>query len=137
MMLVYFPSGRCVDDVANNRANYQFSSVMVIHFINGAGVCWIIKTVFNVYICSNHSWKCKLKQIERCDEKPRYQWQFFQNLDNFQISVFFVNNKSVLLVAFAKYTLSKLHSHYTQNFKFYYFIETRICLAKKSCSLSS
>ena len=31
--------------------------------------------------------------------------QLFQNLDNF---VFFVNGKSVLLVAFVKYTLSNL-----------------------------
>ena len=39
MILVYFPSGGCVDDVANNRTNCQFTSVIVIHFMNGATVC--------------------------------------------------------------------------------------------------
>ena len=54
--MVYFPSGGCVDDVVNNRTNYRFTSVIVIHFMNGAGVFWIIRrTVFDVYICLNHS----------------------------------------------------------------------------------
>ena len=49
MILVYFPSGGCVSDVINDRTNYQFISVIVIHFMNGAGVCWIIRrTAFNV-----------------------------------------------------------------------------------------
>ena len=39
MILVYFTSGGCVDDVVNNRAKYQFTPVIVIHFINGAAVC--------------------------------------------------------------------------------------------------
>ena len=43
MMLVYFPSGGCADDVVNNRTKYQFTSVTVIHFMDGAGVCWIIR----------------------------------------------------------------------------------------------
>ena len=44
-----FPSGGCVDDVINNQTNYQFISVIVIHFMNDTGVCWIIRrTVFNV-----------------------------------------------------------------------------------------
>ena len=44
MMLIYFPSGGCVDDVINN---HRFTSVIVVHF--SARVCWIIKrTVFNV-----------------------------------------------------------------------------------------
>ena len=48
---VYYASGGCVDDVVNNQANYQFVSVIVIHFMNGAGACWIIRrTVFNVYV---------------------------------------------------------------------------------------
>ena len=38
-MLISFPSGRCVDDVVNIQTNYQFTSVIVIHFMNGAGVC--------------------------------------------------------------------------------------------------
>ena len=38
MIMVHFPRGGCVDDVVNNRTNYQFNSVIVIHFINGTGV---------------------------------------------------------------------------------------------------
>ena len=37
-MLVSFTSGGCVDDVVNNRTNYQFASVIVINFMNGTGV---------------------------------------------------------------------------------------------------
>ena len=43
MILVYFPSGGCVDDVVNNRINHQFTLVIVLHFINSARVCWIIR----------------------------------------------------------------------------------------------
>ena len=39
--------------------------------------------------------------------------------------------KVPLLVAFVKYTLSKLYSHCTQNSSFYYFLETRICVMTK------
>ena len=39
MILVDFPSGGCVDDVVNNRANHQFTSVIVVHFMNSARVC--------------------------------------------------------------------------------------------------
>ena len=53
MILVYFPTGGCVDDVVNNRTNHQFNSVIAVHFINRARVFWIIKrTVFNVYVCT-------------------------------------------------------------------------------------
>ena len=53
MIPVYFPSGD-VDDLVNNRANYQFTSVIVIHFMNGTELCWNIRrTVFNVCICLN------------------------------------------------------------------------------------
>ena len=41
MILVYFPSGGCDDDVFNNRTNYQLTSIIVVHFKNWAGVCWI------------------------------------------------------------------------------------------------
>ena len=52
MMLVYFASGGCVAGVVNNRTNHQFTSVIVVHFMNSARVCWIIKrTAFNVYVC--------------------------------------------------------------------------------------
>ena len=33
-----FPSGGYVDDV-NSQTNYQLTSVVVIHLMNGAGVC--------------------------------------------------------------------------------------------------
>ena len=56
IILVSFPLGRCVDNIVNNRANYQFTSVIVKNFMNGIGVCWIIgETVFNVYVCLNPS----------------------------------------------------------------------------------
>ena len=55
MRPVYFHSVGCVGDVFDNRKNSQFTSVIVMHFMNGAGVCWIIRTAFNVYICLNHS----------------------------------------------------------------------------------
>ena len=67
---------------------------------------WIIRrTVFNVYICLNHSRRYEHNQYERRDEKARDQGQIFQNSDNFYISMFFVNGKKVLLVAFIRYTL--------------------------------
>ena len=56
MILASFPSGGCVDDVVNIGTNYQFASAIIIHFINGAGVCRIIRrTNFNVNTCLNHS----------------------------------------------------------------------------------
>ena len=56
MILLYFHSGGCVDDIVNNRRNDQFTSVIVMYFMHGAGVCWVIRrTVFNVYIYLNHS----------------------------------------------------------------------------------
>ena len=86
MILVYFPSGGCVNDVVNNQTNNQFTSIIVEHFMNSARVCWIIrKTVFNVHVCLNHRWRFEHNQFERRDEKPRHQRQFFQNLDNFYI----------------------------------------------------
>ena len=78
MILVYFASGGCVDDVANNRTNNQIISAIVVHFMNSARVCWIIeRTVFNVYFCLNHSWRYEHNQFERHDEKLRHQRQFF------------------------------------------------------------
>ena len=49
----------------------------------------------------------------------------------------FCNGESALLVAFVKYTLSKLYSHCTQNCNFYYFLETIICFVTKNCSIPS
>ena len=40
-MLISFPSGGCVDDVINIQTNYQFISVIVIHFTNVARVCML------------------------------------------------------------------------------------------------
>ena len=38
IILIYFPSGGYVDHVANIQTNYQFTSVIVIHFMNVAVV---------------------------------------------------------------------------------------------------
>ena len=74
MILVYFVSDGCVDDVVNNRTDHQFTSAIVVHFMNSARMCWIInRTVFNVNVCLNHSWRYEHNQFERCDEKPRHQ----------------------------------------------------------------
>ena len=39
MILVYFASGGRVEDVVNNRTSHQFTSAIVVHFINSARVC--------------------------------------------------------------------------------------------------
>ena len=39
MILISFPLGGYVDDVVNIQTNYQFTPVIVIHFMNGAGAC--------------------------------------------------------------------------------------------------
>ena len=71
MILVYFPSGGCVDDVVNNQTNNQFTPVRLEHFMNSARVCWIIiRIVFNVYFCLYHSWRYEHKQFQRRDKKP-------------------------------------------------------------------
>ena len=44
IMLIYFPSGRYVDDVANIQTNYQCTSVIVIHFMKGAVVALLNPT---------------------------------------------------------------------------------------------
>ena len=38
MILVYFPSGGCVDDVVNNQTNHQFTSMIVVHCMNSTRV---------------------------------------------------------------------------------------------------
>ena len=74
MILVYFPADGCVDDVVNNGANHQFTSVIVLHFMISARVCWIIRgTVFDVYICLNQSWRYEHNQFERRDEKLKHE----------------------------------------------------------------
>ena len=74
MILVCFPSEGCVDDFVNNQTNHQFTSIIVVHFMNSARVCWIIRrTVFKMYNCLNHSWRYEQNQFEKRDEKPRHQ----------------------------------------------------------------
>ena len=34
MIMASFPSGGCVADVVNNRTNYQFTSAIIIYFMN-------------------------------------------------------------------------------------------------------
>ena len=86
MILVYFPSGGCVDDVVNNRVNHQFTSNIVVYFMNSERMCWIIRrTAFNVYTCLNHSLRYGDNKFEKRDEKPIHERHFFQNLGNFYI----------------------------------------------------
>ena len=39
MILVYYASGGCVDDVVNNQTNCQFTSAIAVHFMNSTRVC--------------------------------------------------------------------------------------------------
>ena len=52
--------------------------------------CSVIpRTVFNVYICLNHSSRYKHNKIERCDEKPKHQKTVFSKFRQFSyLSVF-------------------------------------------------
>ena len=113
----------------------------VVHSMNNTRVCWIVKrTVFIVYVCLSHSWRCKHNQFEKRDEKPRHQRQFFSKFRQ-HLYVYIVNSERDLFVPFIKYTLSKFYSHCTQNCKFLEtkdsFLETKICFMKKNCSISS
>ena len=89
------------------------------------------KNSFNADIYLSYSWRYKHNQIERRHEELRHQRQFFQNLDNFHIYVFFINGKNVLLVTFSKYTLSKFYSHCNQNCKFFYLYRLESVFWKK------
>ena len=78
MILVYFPSGGCVDDVVNNQTNHQFSSAIAVHFMNS--VFDHQKEIFNLYICLHLSRRYTHNQFERCNEKPRHQRQPFSKI---------------------------------------------------------
>ena len=60
MILISFPLGGCVDEVADNQTNYQgykyiyflmYHTLKVIYFMNAEGV--FRRTIFNVNICLN------------------------------------------------------------------------------------
>ena len=79
MILVYFSSGGCVNDVVNNRKKRQFTSVIVVHFMNSARVCWIIRrTVFNVYICLNHNWRYNATNLKGVIKNQDITGSFFK-----------------------------------------------------------
>ena len=123
-ILIYFASGGCVDDYVNNRINHQFTSSIVIHFMNSARVCWIIKrTVFNVYVFLNHSWKYEHNQSEDVMKHQDIKDSFFKIQAIFILSVYLQHLLNIL--------------YCTQNCKFYYFLETKICFVEKNCSISS
>ena len=89
MILVYFASGGCADQIVKNQKNNQFTSVIVVHFMNSARpLGYQKKTVFNVYFCLNHSWIYEHNQFEMRDAKLTHQRQFLRNLDNFYIQAF-------------------------------------------------
>ena len=46
MILVYFPSGGCVDDVVDNQTNYQLTSIITVHFMNSTSVLDYQKNCF-------------------------------------------------------------------------------------------
>ena len=45
-MILFFPSGGCVDDVVNNQTNHQFTSIKVEHFMNSARVLGLSEELF-------------------------------------------------------------------------------------------
>ena len=65
VILVSFPSGGCADEV-DNWTNYhgykddvyflQYNTLVAIYFFNHGGICQIIRTILNIYICLNHYW---------------------------------------------------------------------------------
>ena len=79
MILIYFASGGCIDDYVNNQTNHQFTSPIVVHIMNSASVCWIIKTaVFNVYVLLNHSWRYEHKESEDVMKRQDIKDSFFK-----------------------------------------------------------
>ena len=50
MTLISFPSGGCVNDVLNTHTDYQLTSVIVIHFLNGSTACMLGYTK-NCFYC--------------------------------------------------------------------------------------
>ena len=52
--------------------------------------CWVIgRTVFNAYICLNHSSRYKHNKIEKCHEKAKHQKAVFPKFIHFSyVSVF-------------------------------------------------
>ena len=68
-----FPSGKCDDDTVIIQTNYQSTSVIVIHFMNGAGVCVLgyTKNIFNVCICLNRNSRYKHKNAESKPKRKR------------------------------------------------------------------
>ena len=98
--------------------------------------CWVIRgAAFNVHICLNHSSSYKHNKLEKCPEKPRHEKAVFSKFRQFSYLSVFMNSKSVLLVAFLRYTSSKLYSHCNKNCNFYYFLGDVICFVTKSCSI--
>ena len=78
---VSFPSGWCVDEAVGNWSNYrgykydayflQYHEFTAIHFMNHEGLCQIIRTTFNIYICLNHCWWCEHNQSLKLWEKAK------------------------------------------------------------------
>ena len=46
MILFHVALGGCVDDVVNNQTNHQFTSAIVVHFMNSASVLDYQKSCF-------------------------------------------------------------------------------------------
>ena len=46
MILIYFPSGGCVNDAVINQINHQFTSIIVKHFIILQGCVGLSEELF-------------------------------------------------------------------------------------------
>ena len=133
---------------------YQYSNKLPVYFSHShtfydwcRSACWIIrKTVFHLNICLNHSSRYKQNKIESCDQKLRH-WKAVSSkfIQFLYLSVFRERPKcltwrfcdffycNILLLV----TLSKIYSHCTEKWYFYYFLGTRVCFVTKSSSISS
>ena len=91
MILISFPLGGCVDDVVNIQTNYQFTPVIVINIMNGAGAC-VLGYTKNCFYCVhllNHSSRYKNNKLSKCHEKQRHQKAVFSKIRQFScLSVF-------------------------------------------------
>ena len=64
-------------------------------------------SVFNLYICLNHSSRYKHNRIGRRGENPTHQKAAISKFRQFLYLSVFVNGETAFLVAFVKYILSK------------------------------
>ena len=117
------PDNYCREIIsAHTKSSVYFSHSRT--FMNSARVCWIIKrTVFNVQICLTTVGDMNTTNFKGLMKNQDIKGSFSKFRQFLYLSVYL------------QLLLNMLYC--TQNCKFYYFLETKICFAKKNCSISS